>query len=227
MTDMTHTESGTKKEVLPDHFTIDLIKSIARCLISRGIPNRQAIVAAQEVVNELTRQYKGEQFYLTKKVCRLTLFLESTLNESLQKIGIATIPAGKFSTAVIEDISLEYKGAAFYIPFNSVVDRPDIITRDKLIVATYLKNPTYATIRQLSHDHNISIRRIYKIIKNPKRQSGRKPVSERDASILAEYQKEPTRETIKRLADEHGLKAGYTYHIIWRMMKQHEGTQNV
>lgn len=226
MTDMTHTESGTKKEVLLDHITIDLIKTIARYLINRGIPNRQAIAVGQEVVQKLTNEYGGEQFYFGPGRSKQRLFMESILHECLQGRGIATTQARKMAANIMEDVTFEYGRLRFYLPVNSLRIGEDNSARDKFIVATYLKTPTFATIRQLSRDYKISIRRIYDIIKT-KRKPRLTITSERDANILAEYQKEPTRETIKRLADEHGLKAGYTYHIVWRMMKQNEGKQNV
>lgn len=225
MTDQAQTENGTKAGALPTHITIELIKSIARRLIEKGIPNRQAVVVGQEVVKELTSQYRGETFNFGPKRSTQRLFMKSTLRDSLQKIGVATVQAEKISVGIMEDITFEYGGMSFYLPTNPVKIGEDNSERDRLIVTTYLENPVFATIRHLAHDHNISIRRIYTIIKT-KRQPMKKPVSERDASILAEYLKEPTRETIKRLADEHGLKVGYTYHIVWRMMKQNEGKQN-
>lgn len=226
MTDTAQTNNGAKKEALPAHIIIELIKSIGRGLIAKGIPNRQAVVIGQEVVKELTTQYRGEAFYLgVKGPTRQRLFLESSLQGSLEKIDITTALALKISAGVTEDVAFEYRGMSFYLPKNPVETRADNSIRDRLIVAAYLENPVFATIRQLSRDHNIGIRQIYKIIKN-KRQPGKKPVSKRDASILAEYRKEPTRETIKRLADEHGLKVGYTYQIVWRLMKQNEGKQN-
>lgn len=216
---MQQTANGTKQEALSHDSIIELIVEIARRLASRTIPDRQAIVIGQEVINDVAKRYRGQPFYFAvTDNCTQRAFMELALTESLHRHGKAPMEAGKISGAVVEDVFTAYKGLSLYVPFGPVTNRKDQIARDKLIIAAYTKKPTTATLKQLSDEHNICIRRIYTIV-GKKSLRGRKPVGERNASILTAYTAAPTSETIKRLADEHRLKVGYVYQILWRMKR--------
>lgn len=218
----TSLETVQKDEALNTRTVIGFIMSIALKLRDRDIPDRKAIEISQTVIAGFTDRFKGGPFQFNKGDCPAKVFLESILAETLQQQGITANKSKQISFAVIQEFFQEYAGSQVYIPVGARIDPEDKIARDKVILATYRKNPVPQTVRQLSREYNVVLRHIYRIIKgenngHQKLKSDRN--KERNEAIIAAYNVDPTPENIKRLAEKHNVSRGVMYSILWKEKK--------
>lgn len=221
---MSVTNNAGEKESLPTQVIIDFILEIARHITRWGIADGQAITIAQKVIGDFSKRYSGEAFYFnSKKDSTGKVFLESVLNEQLQKCGIPVKDAARIAGAVIDKFFLQFATLHIYIPLGKVLQGEALLARNKAITKEYRQNPTFNTIRRLAAQHNMTIRNVYKIIGSKPGQlaktAGKLNRIERNAAIVAAYNKKPAPGTIKRLAHEYALQVSTIYGIIWRAVE--------